>query len=123
MEQAPVIKLRYSRYKGWNEVSAYTFPVIEIPWGVPGYGESKNPDMTCTPDCRYYAFDVPQGGEAFFALEINGVGLEEKDISLFYSGNMAVARAPEEKKWKCSFLKGALPPAHPEGFPLTKRLI
>ena len=90
---------------------------------MPGCGESKNPDMTCDPGCRYYVFDVPQGGEAFFNLEINGVELDKKDISLFYAGNMAPARAPEEKSWKCSLLHGALPPANPDGFPIAKQLI
>ena len=122
-EKSPVIRLRYSRYNGWHKISAYTFPVQEIPFGVPGYGEAKNPDMTCDPGCRYYAFDVPQGGEAFFNLEINGTEADTKDISLFYSGNMAPARMPEAEKWRCSFLKGVTPPAHPEGFFLTKRLV
>ena len=122
-ESAPEIRLRYSRYSGWHKVSAYTFPVTEVPFGCPGYGEAKNPDMTCEPDCRYYAFDVPQGGEAFFCLEVNGQEIKVEDISLFYSGNMAPARVPEEKKWKCSLLNGALPPANPEGFPLNLRLI
>ena len=122
-EKTPEIRLRYSRYDGWHKISAYTFPVQEIPFGVPGYGEGKNPDMTRDPGCRYYAFDVPQGGEAFFNLEINGIDAGTKDISLFYSGNMAPARSPEEKKWRCSFLKGVTPPAHPDGFSLTKKLI
>ena len=118
-----IIEYDGSRYDGWHKISAYTFPVQEIPFGVPGYGEGQNPDMTRDPGCRYYAFDVPQGGEAFFNLEINGVDAGTKDISLFYSGNMAPARSPEEKKWRCSFLKGVTPPAHPDGFSLTKKLI
>ncbi|MBE6385122.1 MAG: hypothetical protein E7048_05590 [Lentisphaerae bacterium] len=122
-EAVPEIRLRYSRYEGWHKVSAYTFPVREVPVGVPGYGESKNPDMTCDPGCRYYVFDVPQGGEAFFNLEINGVELEQKDISLFYAGSMAPARAPEAESWKCSLLHGAPPPANPEGFSIAKQLI
>ena len=120
---APRIRLRYSRYGGWHKVAAYTFPVQEIPFGVPGNGEAKNPDMTCEPPCRYYAFEVPQGGEAFFNLEIGDKELSEKDIALCYSGQMAVAREAEEGKWKCTWLKNTPPPCNPEGFMLTKKLI
>lgn len=121
--QRPRIKLRYSRYGGWHDTSCYTFPVTEIPFGSPGYGEKKNPDMSLEPETRYYAFDVPQGGEAFFNLEICGTDVREKDIDLVYSGCMAPAREPEKVKWNCKELKNTLPPAHPEGFYMSKKLI
>ena len=119
----PCVRLRYSRYEGWHQVSSYTFPVTEVPFGVPGYGEAKNPDMTRDPGVHYYVFDVPQGGEAFFNLEIIGGAVSEKDITLSYTGKMAPARAPEAKKWVCAELKGALPPCDPEGFVSSLKLV
>ena len=122
-EFAPRIRLRYSRYQGEHQVSAYTFPVTEIPGGVPGHGESKNPDLTAEPGVRYYVFDVPQGGEAFFNLEISGGEIGAKDITLHYSGKIAPARSPEKKKWKCPALNNTFPPADPEGFPVNVKII
>ena len=119
----PVIRLRYSRYQGDHKVSAYTFPVTEVPAGVPGHGESKNPDLTADPGVHYFAFDVPQGGEAFFNLEITGGKYAREDLTLYYAGKMAPARFSEKRKWKCAALKSTFPPADPEGFPMNVRII
>ena len=122
-ETHPVIRLRYSRYKGWHRVASCTLPVTEMPFGNPGNGEAKNPDMTVDPGCRYYTFDVPQGGEAFLNLEISGFQPQKEQLELWYCGKMAPARAPEKVKWSCKKLKNTLPPANPEGFPMNFRLI
>jgi hypothetical protein len=121
--EIPVVRLRYSRYGGWHKVSSCQLPVTEIPFGNPGNGESKNPDTTCDTGERYYAFDIPQGGEAFLNLEITNCKVGEKDLELHYSGLMAPARKAEKVKWSCSKLKNALPPAHPEGFFMNLKLI
>ena len=122
-KSVPEVKLRYSRYGGWHNYACYNIPVTEIPFGHAGNGERKNPEMAHDGDCRFYVFDVPQGGEAFMNLEINGCDVEKENIEVSYSGFMAPARKPESAKWRCSQLKNTFPPAHPEGFFMSKKLI
>jgi hypothetical protein len=122
-ESVPQIELRYSRYGGWHRYSSCSLPVTEIPFGSAGNGERKNPGMDHERNIRFYTFDVPQGGEAFLNLEINGCQVDEKDIELNYSGFMAPAREAETGKWRCPQLKNTPPPAYPEGFYLCKKLL
>ena len=117
------VKLRTSRYAGWHECTSYTIPVREVLPGFPGYGEGKNPDMTHVPEARFFVLDVPQGGEAFLNLEIRGAKLTAEDLTLWYSGRSGPAREPEKRLWRCPLLNGALPPAHPEGFPVNVKLL
>ena len=117
------VTLRTSRYGGWHKVSSYTLPAREVFPGSPGCGERKNPDMTAIPAARFFVFDIPQGGEDFLNLEITGAKLAAQDLSLWYSGRSGPARAAEKRIWKCRVFNGAPPPAHPEGFPLNKKLL
>ena len=117
------VTLRTSRYGGWHKVSSYTLPVREVFPGSPGCGERKNPDMTAIPAARFFVFDIPQGGEDFLNLEISGAKLAAQDLSLWYSGRSGPARSAEKRTWKCRVFDGAPPPAHPEGFPLNKKLL
>jgi hypothetical protein len=109
-----------SRFASCN-ASSYAVPVAEIPYGNPGCGEEKNPD-TCPPhDARYFAADLPQGGEVFCKLITDGAAINAEDMELWVSGYEAPARLPEETPVK--FEKDwCLPLPHPDGFPRNIRL-
>ena len=112
--------LRTSRFAGCG-ASSYALPVTEIPWGRPGSGEAKNPDASSPRDARYFAADLPQGGEVFCSLELSGAPVSPGDVELWVSGYEAPARSPEAESVR--FGRALyLPLPHPEGFPVNMRL-
>lgn len=60
-----------SRYSGLN--SCYALPVTEIADGVPGYGESKNPDSIFPAGKKYFSIKIPAGGQFGMTLRIKGL--------------------------------------------------
>lgn len=110
--------LRTSRQPGCSE-SCFTLPVTELPFGNPGSGEMKNPDVIPPRGARYFAADLPQGGEVFCSLRFTGAVLRPDDIELWVSGYEAPARSPEKKRIRLSW---CLPLPHPDGFPQSLRL-
>ena len=110
--------LRTSRLPGCPE-SCCALPVAELPFGRPGIGESKNQDVIPPRNARYFAADLPQGGEVFFCLSFSGELPRSGDMELWVSGYEAPARTPEKKPVKLDL---CLPLPHPDGFPRNLRL-
>ena len=118
---AEQIQLRTSRLKSCRE-SSYTVPLAEIPAGLPGSGERKNSASVPERTSRFFAADMPQGGEVFFSLSFDNRSIAKEDLELWLTGYEAPARQPEET---------LLPePAdtllfipHPQGFPRNLRLL
>lgn len=109
-----------SRFANCN-ASSYAVPIMEIPYGQPGYGEVKNPDTFPQRNARYFAADLPQGGEVFCRLTLSGAAISAKDIELWVSGYEAPARLPEKKQFRFR-TDLCLPLPHPDGFALSLRL-
>ena len=109
-----------SRFASCN-ASSYAVPIAEIPYGKPGSGEEKNPDAFPLHDARYFAADLPQGGEVFCKLVTEGAAINAEDMELWVSGYEAPARSPEkipvkfENAW-------CLPLPQPDGFPRNIRI-
>ena len=112
--------LRTSRFSGCG-ASSYAVPVAEIPFGVPGSGERKNPDVSPAHDVRYFAADLPQGGNVFCRLTLTGGAVKVKDVELWVSGYEAPARSPGKKLFRFRTDR-YLPLPHPDGFPVNLRL-
>ncbi len=115
------IEFRTSRFSYCRE-SSYTAPFSELAFGIPGTGERKNPDSMAERNARYFAADIPQGGEVFFSITIKKSGVKSEDIELWVSGCEAPARHPEDGEIE-------LPPnlimcmPQPLGFPRSLRLL
>ena len=114
------VRLLTSRYSSCGG-SAYGVPVEEVPYGMPGHGERKNPDARSQRDSRYFAADIPQGGEVFCRLTISGANIKPEELELWAAGFEAPARSKEEgftmqEKGLC------LPYPHPDGFPRNVRI-
>ena len=114
------VALRTSRFSGCG-ASSYAVPVSEIPYGVPGLGERKNPEDSPNRNARYFAADLPQGGEVFCRLTLSGGKITGREVELWVSGYEAPARSPEKKlvRFKSDLY---LPFPHPDGFPVSLRL-
>ena len=113
------VALFTSRYASCR-VSAYAVPVAELPFGIRGSGEAKNMDSVREPDARYFAAELPQGGEVFCRLVLSGTALKAKDVELWVSGYEAPARVPERNL--VELRRTCLPLPHPDGFPLNLRI-
>ena len=114
------IALRTSRFSSCSGGS-YAVPAAEIPYGFRGRGEAKNPDTVPPRNARYFAADLPQGGEVFCRLTLSGAAVSAEDIELWVSGYEAPARSPESGSFR--FRKDLyLPLPHPDGFPVNLRL-
>ncbi len=112
------IQLKSSRYQN-NVSSSYTIPVTEISFSKPGHGESKNPDGFPLQDARYFSAPAPQGGEAYYRLDICGGAVETSQLELWASGHEGWSRqALKGINAPYIFEQGA-PVQHPDGFPLS----
>ncbi len=114
------VSLSTSRFRSCSS-SVCAVPVAELPYGVPGAGEVKNPGASAPPDGRYFAADLPQGGEVFCRLTLSGAGVSAEDVELWVSGFESPARTPEEGAFRFN-RELCLPLPHPEGFPVNLRL-
>jgi hypothetical protein len=115
------IHLRTSRLKDCHE-SSYSLPLTEIPNGLRGSGERKNPDSVPERNCRYFAADLPQGGDLYFSLTIDKENLTAQDIELWVTGYEAPARKAEDEEITVPS-DILLPPPYPSGFPRNLRLL
>ena len=114
------VSLSTSRFRNCNS-SACAVPVAELPCGVPGAGEVKNPGASAPHEARFFAADLPQGGEIFCRLTLSSGEVEVGDVELWVSGFESPARVPEEGAFR--FKRDlCLPLPHPEGFPVNLRL-
>lgn len=114
------IEVRTSRMKDCR-TSAYSIPFAEIPYGIPGAGQRKNPDTYPGKNCRYFTADLPQGGEVFFSITLKRKDISPGDIELWVSGYEAPARSPEPGS--SSTVPPLLPLPFPPGFPRSLRLL
>ena len=114
------VSLLTSRFRNCGS-SACAVPVAELPCGVPGAGEVKNPGVSAPHEGRFFAADLPQGGEVFCRLTLSGAEVEVEDIELWVSGYESPARVPEEGLIRFG-RELCLPLPYPEGFPVNLRL-
>ena len=114
------VSLLTSRFRNCGS-SACAVPVAELPYGVPGAGEVKNPGVSAPREGRFFAADLPQGGEVFCRLTLSGAELGVEDVELWVSGFESPARAPEEGLIRFG-RELCLPLPYPEGFPVNLRL-
>ena len=118
-DRKATLKLYSSRYvKALG--TCYAMPMTEIMPNKPGCGERKNPDASPKEPRRFFSAPSPEGGEAFFNLELEGASFDQ--IELWACGYEAPSRescpaAPLPDFAKC------LPPQHPLGFPLACKLM
>lgn len=113
------IRLYSSRYEATSRTSSYAMPLTEIPYSSPGHGEKKNPDGFPDQSMRYFSVNAPQGGEAYYSLEIEGGEIGPAELELWAAGYEAPSReAIVLKEGPEGFEKG-LPYPHPLGFPLS----
>ena len=115
------VKMLTSRYTSCLG-SAYAIPVTELHYGVTSSGEWKNPETTPVQDTRYFTADLPGGGDVYFRIFFEGTAIQKEDLELWVSGYEAPARTPEEKLF-CPEEELCLPLPHPDGFPVTLRLV
>ncbi|MBR4674130.1 MAG: hypothetical protein IKP00_06650 [Victivallales bacterium] len=118
LERNATLKMYSSRYQGAMG-ACYAMPVAELMPNKPGCGERKNPDASPKDGRRFFCVPAPEGGEAFFNIELNGASLDQLDI--WASGYEAPSReaAPAQNPIEFPTL---LPPQHPLGFPLCCKL-
>ena len=116
------IKVRLYTARSKNcRASAYALPVSELPWGRPGMGEKENPDVIPVQEGRFFAAELPQGGEVFCRLEVTGAAVKSEDLELWVTGFEAPAREAEKKKVP-RIAADFIPLPHPSGFPLNLRI-
>lgn len=115
------VRISTSRYAACTS-SAYAVPVTEVSFGNLSSGEWKNPDTTPIRDARYFTAALPRGGDVYFRVYFEGSIIRREDLELWVSGYEAPARTPENDLFTPSE-EVILPLPHPEGFPLSLRLI
>ena len=115
------VRIATSRYAACLS-SAYTVPVTEVPFGSLSSGEWKNPDVFPERDSRFFSADLPHGGDVYFRVFFEGNIVRKENLELWVSGYEAPARTPENDLFTPSE-EVILPLPHPEGFPLSLRLI
>jgi len=112
------VQLKSSRYED-NVSSSYAIPVTEISFNTPGHGESKNPDGFPVANARYFSAPAPQGGEAYYRLDISGGDIEIENIDLWASGHEGWSRQSLKETNAPYIFDEGLPVQHPDGFPLS----
>ena len=115
-KDAENIKLRafFSRSKGGTR--GYAIPITTIPVGTPGYGETRNADVTCRPDETYYAIRVPDGGQFSLSLTLEGGPAKGALTSAWIAGYEAPSRNAVVRKSGPARFARCLPFQHPLGF-------
>ncbi|OGV77094.1 MAG: hypothetical protein A3K19_30655 [Lentisphaerae bacterium RIFOXYB12_FULL_65_16] len=103
-----------SRYRG--AVGGFAIPVTVMQPGTPGYGESKNLDVTCDPDLACFALRVPAGGEFNLTLDIAGLPQEGCSLSAWIEGYEAPSRNGVRLRTPPRGFEAAVPCPHPLGF-------
>ncbi len=114
------LKIFSSRYEQAT-YSGYAMPLTEMPYSKAGHGEHKNPDGFPEQVMRYFSAAAPQGGEAYYRLEIRGGEFDPTALELWAAGYEAPSReAVRLSEPPAGFEKG-LPYPHPLGFPLCAK--
>ena len=115
------VRLSCSRYQGWPQGSCWQVPYRELFYNTPGFGETRNPDLRGDQSVRYFAAEIPQGGECYLDLKLSGARIPDSAVELYIGGYEAPAESPEPDRF---YAPDGLPvpPAHPEGFPLLLKL-
>ena len=118
LERKATLKMYSSRYQGAMG-ACYAMPVAELMPNKPGCGERKNPDASPRDGRRFFTVPAPEGGEAFFNVELEGASFDQLEV--WASGYEAPSRetGSSEKPFEFPTL---LPPQHPLGFPLCCKL-
>ena len=118
LEREATLKMYSSRYQGAMG-ACYAMPLAELMPNKPGYGERKNPDASPKDGRRFFTVPAPQGGEAFFNIEMEGTSFDQLEV--WASGYEAPSREAGPAAKPIEF-PSILPPQHPLGFPLCCKL-
>ncbi|MHB9138819.1 MAG: hypothetical protein ACYC4Q_05395 [Victivallaceae bacterium] len=103
---------RYPKAEG----SCYAIPVTEIPWNQPGYGESRNLCPDIDRNQKFFAAQVPDGGEAHYRMIFSGPGLKKADIEVWAAGYEAPSRESIVIDNAPPSFEECLPCQFPQGF-------
>ena len=115
------IRATVSRYAGISTTSStYAPPVTNIPQGVVGYGENRNP-IEHGWKKKYYSVQVTPGGKTYYVIFI-GKGIEAKDIDLWCTGFEPSSREGIALDGCVLDFDKVTPPHHPAGFPRAVKL-
>lgn len=116
MENEGILKISAysSRAKEFGSVCA--LPVTEIKTGLPGYGEAKNPGVSCDRNIAYYSIRIPAGGQFSLFLRIEGVPGSWDLTSAWLAGYEAPSRNSLLREKAPLGLTKCLPYQHPLGF-------
>ena len=111
-----------SRYAGIRTAgSAFAPGIIEIPAGVAGYGELRNPETIYDKEESFFSVSVPSGGETFYVFYLDK-DVRKEDFELWCCGYEDVGRSGLELESQLLDFDKSLPPAHPAGFPIAEKL-
>ncbi len=115
-ENATAIKPQASAARYVDGHSAYSIPVTAITESPLGHGEKKN-QADCKKTARpvYFAFEIPDGGQACITLKLTGASGNEK-ISAWAAGYEAPSRNGVAALKSVKRFSKCLPYQHPLGF-------
>lgn len=110
----PEVSAYTSRYSGLN--SCYALPVTKINDGVPGYGETKNPEGTFSANKKFFSIKIPAGGHFGMTLRIKGLAANSKLSGAWLTGYEAPSKEALTGTSAPLGLSKCLPCQNPLGF-------
>ena len=115
------IRVTASRYPGIRTSSSTYAPAItHIPTGVPGHGESLNPEFIYNGKTSYYSIPVPPGGETFYYISFGG-DINLDDFELWCCGYEDRTRIGIDCNDQLLTFDKSAPLQHPAGFPRAEK--
>ena len=116
------LRVTASRYGGIRTSGATFSPAVtRIPTGVPGYGETNNPETIYCKEDEFYSIPVPPGGETYYVFFF-GKGFKKEDFEIWCCGYEDAGRAGIDFDGTLAGFDKSLPPFHPAGFPIAEKL-